>query len=71
MTTVEHEVTFPNIAVVYDGMTGALRRKIVPNTGETGKFSATFGEGWLILRGPPFDDAACREAVSTIVGKIT
>lgn len=64
----ERTVSFPNVAVVYEGMTGRLRRKIVPGKGETAQFRVEAGEGSVILHGPPFDDAACRKAVSAITG---
>jgi hypothetical protein len=63
-------VTFPNVAVVYEGMTGRLRRKIVPGKGETAQFLVEAGEGAVILHGPPFDDATCRTAVSAITGRL-
>lgn len=62
--TVDH----PNVAVVYDSLTGALRRKIVPSRGATAPFVLEAGENHLLMRIPPFDDEACAQAVSVIVG---
>jgi hypothetical protein len=61
------EVTYPDVAVVYDGQ-GVIRRKIVPGFGESAQFDTTGIEGVLLLRGPPYDDAACRKALSAIFG---
>ena len=69
MATEERTVSFPDIAVVYEGMTGILRRKIVPGKGEIGRFTVEAGEGMIVLHGPPFDDATCQKAVSAIIGK--
>ena len=64
----ERTVHYPDVAVVYEGMTGRLRRKIVPNHGETTIYMVEVGEGAIVLHGPPFDDATCRRAVSAITG---
>jgi hypothetical protein len=65
---VEKRVSYPSIAVVYDGFTGQLRRKIVPGRRETASFALMPGENYVQLLTPPYDDATCRKAVLAVTG---
>jgi hypothetical protein len=60
------EVSYPNAAIVHDR--GQLRRKVIPGLGETAMFDLSGTEGFIVLRGPPYDDATCRAAIAVIFG---
>jgi hypothetical protein len=61
-----NEIAYPNAAIVHDG--NQLRRKVIPGLGETAMFDLSGTEGFIVLRGPPYDDATCRAAIAVIFG---
>jgi hypothetical protein len=67
---IQKQVTYPRVAVVYDGFTGQLRSKVVPGIRETASFWLQPGENFLTLIGQPYDDATCNDAILAVVGHI-
>jgi hypothetical protein len=66
----QKNIAHPLVAVVYDGFTGQLRSKVIPSKGQNTAFWLQAGENFLVLNSPPYDDAACNNAILAAVGHV-
>jgi hypothetical protein len=66
----QRSISAPLVAVIYDGFSGQLRSKVIPDKGGIASFWLQAGENFLVLRNPPYDDETCNKAILAVVGHI-